>query len=361
MRHPSGRDPRDIITPDAFEVAPELLGLPLAHPFRRLSAIAVDGVLIAVLAGAPGVLLGAAAAVILFRASRSSTPAGLLRRTGRFGVRAVASLITLVVVVQLWGEGKRWADGASSPEATRAASAVGGAEGARAAALGFRDTREARALRRADDESSALARASELHERLVDAGLTTAEAADAVLAVALESPREWVRPAAEKALGLEADGPPVDTVRALESRVRHLEAHARALRRAQEAAEAAPRPAFSLLAWIRGLLDDVGIGFGWGALYFTAFTAMWKGRTPGKRLLGIRVIRLDGSPLGWWASFERFGGYATSLITGLLGFAQVLWDSNRQGMHDKISETVVIRGMVPDPAPGREGRSSPSG
>jgi uncharacterized RDD family membrane protein YckC len=59
--------------------------------------------------------------------------------------------------------------------------------------------------------------------------------------------------------------------------------------------------------------------------------------------MGIRVIRLDGKPLGWWRSFERFGGYAASLSTGLLGFLQILWDRNRQGLHDKAVETVVIR------------------
>jgi uncharacterized RDD family membrane protein YckC len=58
--------------------------------------------------------------------------------------------------------------------------------------------------------------------------------------------------------------------------------------------------------------------------------------------MGIRVIRLDGKPLGWWISFERFGGYAASFSVGLLGFLQILWDRNRQGLHDKACETVVV-------------------
>jgi hypothetical protein len=44
-----------------------------------------------------------------------------------------------------------------------------------------------------------------------------------------------------------------------------------------------------------------------------------------------------------WTGFERFGGYAAGLVTGLLGFAQVYWDRNRQMIHDKIVETVVVR------------------
>jgi hypothetical protein len=59
-----------------------------------------------------------------------------------------------------------------------------------------------------------------------------------------------------------------------------------------------------------------------------------------------------------WSAFERFGGYAAGLLTGLLGFAQVYWDRNRQAIHDKITETVVIRdagaaSVVPPPPPQR--------
>ena len=55
------------------------------------------------------------------------------------------------------------------------------------------------------------------------------------------------------------------------------------------------------------------------------------------------MIRLDGQPIGWFHAFERAGGYAAGVATGLLGFAQILWDPNRQGIHDKIVATVVIR------------------
>jgi hypothetical protein len=98
-----------------------------------------------------------------------------------------------------------------------------------------------------------------------------------------------------------------------------------------------------IMRWFANALDDLGIGFGWGALYFTTFTVLGRGQTPGKRLVGTRVIRLDGRPVGWWLSFERFGSYFASFSTGLLGFAQIFWDRNRQALHDKAVETVVIR------------------
>jgi len=68
----------------------------------------------------------------------------------------------------------------------------------------------------------------------------------------------------------------------------------------------------------------------------------------GKLLLGIKVIKIDGKDLTLWESFERYGGYSAGLATGLMGFLQVFWDANRQAIHDKISETMVIDLKKPD-------------
>jgi uncharacterized RDD family membrane protein YckC len=97
-----------------------------------------------------------------------------------------------------------------------------------------------------------------------------------------------------------------------------------------------------LISLITSVLDEVGIEFGWSALYFTFFPVVWRGRTPGKRLLRTRIVRLDGRPLGWWPALNRFGGYAASIFTGLLGFFEMFWDDNRQAMQDRIAATVVV-------------------
>ncbi|MDO6447594.1 RDD family protein [Colwellia sp. 1_MG-2023] len=94
--------------------------------------------------------------------------------------------------------------------------------------------------------------------------------------------------------------------------------------------------------WGKGVINDLGLSFGWAVFYFTVLTALWNGQTPGKKLLKIRVIQLDGSPLSIWDSFGRYGGYGAGLATGLLGFLQIYWDPNRQAIHDKISATIVI-------------------
>jgi hypothetical protein len=98
----------------------------------------------------------------------------------------------------------------------------------------------------------------------------------------------------------------------------------------------------SFFSWVGDIVNELGFGFGWASIYMTVMLSWWKGQTVGKRIMGIRVLRLDGDPLTWWAAFERAGGYAAGFATGLLGFAQVYWDANRQAIHDRISGTVVV-------------------
>jgi len=106
--------------------------------------------------------------------------------------------------------------------------------------------------------------------------------------------------------------------------------------------EKSNKPVYSLIEWVKGIIEDLGLGFGWATFYFTAFIALGKGQTIGKKLLGIKVLQLDGTPLSLWHSFERYGGYGAGLATGLLGFIQIYWDPNKQAIHDRISATVVI-------------------
>ncbi len=140
-----------------------------------------------------------------------------------------------------------------------------------------------------------------------------------------------------------------DTLEELQVALRRSQETARNSQRALESAETALRESENtgLFAWVRQFTDDMGLLFGWGTVYLTVFTAWWDGRTVGKRLFRIRVVRLDGRPMTGWLAFERVGGYAAGFATGLLGFAQVYWDPNRMTIHDKIAETVVIREDLP--------------
>lgn len=118
----------------------------------------------------------------------------------------------------------------------------------------------------------------------------------------------------------------------------------------QEAEPEADKKSYSLVEYVRTFLADMGLGFGWAAVYFSVFIAWFSGQTVGKMLCRIRVVKIDAKPLSFWESFERYGGYSAGLATGLMGFLQVMWDPNRQAIHDKISETVVLDLRKPDRA-----------
>jgi uncharacterized RDD family membrane protein YckC len=66
------------------------------------------------------------------------------------------------------------------------------------------------------------------------------------------------------------------------------------------------------------------------------------GQTPGKRLLGLRVIRVDGAPLTSADAVLRcLGGYLNTAFFGL-GWLWALCDVNQQGWHDKLAHTYVV-------------------
>lgn len=68
---------------------------------------------------------------------------------------------------------------------------------------------------------------------------------------------------------------------------------------------------------------------------------MLSGQTPGKRVLGVRVVRTDGTRLRLGNALRRQVGYWISAIF-YLGFLWILLDNKRQGFHDKIAGTIAI-------------------
>jgi uncharacterized RDD family membrane protein YckC len=77
-------------------------------------------------------------------------------------------------------------------------------------------------------------------------------------------------------------------------------------------------------------------------LYFGLGTYIGRGTTIGKRLLGIRVVSLVHAELSLWHSIERALGYAASTLEAGFGFLQYFKHPNRQTVHDRIAETIVI-------------------
>ena len=417
-------DPRDRITPHAFSVAPKLLGLPLATHPRRVAALLVDLLLVAVLAaGLGGFFLGVVLAVLFFRLALRSgrnaqAEAPLPSLLFRSSVGCLGGIVLLVTVATVWGGLQTALQLGDSPRVpTPPDSEVVLQPGSFDVFQGIRETREYRAAGSSDEAREA---AQDLAVRLRGAGMSEEDVREFLRDVAperaqwreqidewrlldpgeapvdpmelipeLDAPAQERLPEDPDAPGtdagwfpaadtlsaesvaelledyasllreLEAEGEEdaeavlalrtriaevlaTDTIQALQS---SLKEESRSRLRAERALVALEREETrepGIRAWLRSIAEDLGIGFGWGALYFSVFLTWWNGRTPGKRLFGLRVVRLDGQSISWWTAFERYGGYAAGFATGLIGFAQVYWDPNRQATHDKIAGTAVI-------------------
>jgi uncharacterized RDD family membrane protein YckC len=81
----------------------------------------------------------------------------------------------------------------------------------------------------------------------------------------------------------------------------------------------------------------------WVVVYFGLATYFGRGKTPGKTLLGIRVVSLTHERLSLWHSLERALGYGASMLEFGFGFIQYFIHPNRRTVHDRIAETIVIR------------------
>jgi uncharacterized RDD family membrane protein YckC len=76
--------------------------------------------------------------------------------------------------------------------------------------------------------------------------------------------------------------------------------------------------------------------------YFIGFWG-WRGQTPGKMLTRTRITLLDGSRIGWNRSLIRFIGYLITAVFIFIPFLWIAFDTRRQGIHDKMAGTYVIR------------------
>jgi uncharacterized RDD family membrane protein YckC len=85
----------------------------------------------------------------------------------------------------------------------------------------------------------------------------------------------------------------------------------------------------------------IAVGLSFPSIY-TLFFWTTTGQTPGKAVMGLRVVRLDGRPMTLWTGIVRLAGFSVSLASAGLGFLLALADNRRQALHDKFAGTCVI-------------------
>ena len=84
-------------------------------------------------------------------------------------------------------------------------------------------------------------------------------------------------------------------------------------------------------------------------LYFALMESSAQQATLGKKACGLRVTDLDGDRI----SFARATGrHFAKIISGLvlaIGYVMVAFTARKQGLHDKIAGTLVVRLIAPAP------------
>jgi uncharacterized RDD family membrane protein YckC len=74
------------------------------------------------------------------------------------------------------------------------------------------------------------------------------------------------------------------------------------------------------------------------------YSYMRRGQSFGKRFIGVRVVRTDGRPIDYQTALLRnVVGYTLSIMIFGLGVVWMLWDGRRQGWHDKLAKTIVVK------------------
>lgn len=93
----------------------------------------------------------------------------------------------------------------------------------------------------------------------------------------------------------------------------------------------------SVLRWATTALTSVTFLFIYLVFFWTVI-----GKTPGKAILGLRVVQENESAVSFkWAIVRALGYYVSAIPLGL-GFFWILIDDQRRGWHDKLAHTYVL-------------------
>jgi uncharacterized RDD family membrane protein YckC len=108
-----------------------------------------------------------------------------------------------------------------------------------------------------------------------------------------------------------------------------------------------------LLAWLYGDAIMAGELPGGPLYYFLNYVApaaavilfwMYKSSTPGKMLFGAIIVdAASGGKPSAGQLVIRYFAYIISTLPLLLGFFWIIFDARKQGFHDKLANTLVVR------------------
>lgn len=91
---------------------------------------------------------------------------------------------------------------------------------------------------------------------------------------------------------------------------------------------------------VEGVLFAVG-ALAWSALYWGSSWVGF-GRSPGMSLLGLRIVRGNGSTLDRRHALIRLITYPLGFLTLGVGFLGIIFGRTRQAIYDRIADTAVV-------------------
>lgn len=92
------------------------------------------------------------------------------------------------------------------------------------------------------------------------------------------------------------------------------------------------------LSWVDGVTTILGIA------YYTGFHGSAMQATPGKRALGLIVTDYNGQRISYLRAFGRYWANLLSAMILFIGYIMVAFTERKQGLHDIICSTLVVRG-----------------
>ena len=94
--------------------------------------------------------------------------------------------------------------------------------------------------------------------------------------------------------------------------------------------------------------QSISTALGW--LYFALMESSARQATLGKMALGIRVTDLDGNRIGFGKATGRYFAKILSALILFIGFLMVAFTQRKQGLHDILAGTLVVKGQAPAPS-----------
>ena len=94
-------------------------------------------------------------------------------------------------------------------------------------------------------------------------------------------------------------------------------------------------------------LVDLILGASYFSVLWSHASPLGAGRTVGSQRCGLQVIRTDGSDLAFTQGLIRWAALLVSFLVLFIGVIWVAFDADKQGWHDKMAGTYVIR-VSPD-------------